>query len=130
MKISKPMVRYFLSYVTSGYFNHHDVHPDTVEGYQECVPNIQKLATKTGDLPWLRLAFEYLLAHPEIDTEPFAGLRYPYDDEEVRDILRFLWRNLWTDRQPRPADQLPPVELAEMDADSWAALRDSKAPPA
>jgi len=84
--------------------------------------NMRLLAEQFGDLEALKLAFEYLLSHPEIDASAFAGDRYPYDDDEVREIVRYARATIWPDAGPVP-ERGPDVRLVNLSLQEWRALR-------
>ena len=67
-------------------------------------------------------SFEDLLSHPEIDASAFAGGRYPYDDDEVREIVHYARSTIWPDAGPVP-DRGPDVRLVNLSLQEWRALR-------
>lgn len=119
MKISKSMINYYLSSVTVGWFDDNDLPPDEVQKYLPLVQDIKTWATHHGDLETLKLSFEYLLTHPEINYEEFAGGRYPYDSEEIREIIEFVYRTIWTDSQQISLERSPNVQLVQMPLEEW-----------
>jgi hypothetical protein len=124
MKISNSMINYYLGDVTFGWFNRHDVLPDDVADYHDYVMEIQKGAQKHGDTEYLRIALEYLLNNPKTDYERYDGGRYPYDGDEVREIIEYVLRTLWPDATPVPAEELAKVELVEASiGDWWSSVR-------
>lgn len=125
-KISKDKITYYLMYLTVGYFDDENVPPSTVEGYAAQVPYIKAKAEKQGDLPWLKLALEYLLAHPEVDCSEYRGPHYAYSDAEMRGIFRYLLDNIWPDAGPTPPTALNEVEMVPMSDAEWKELRVSQ----
>ncbi|MEW6734349.1 MAG: hypothetical protein AB1489_23690 [Acidobacteriota bacterium] len=123
MKISKAIISYYLADVTLAWFNNNDLPPKDIFQYHHCIMQMQLGAISHGDLNELRLAFEYLLANPQINCEEFAGDRYPYDDKEVREIIHYAWQTIWPDAQPIPPGGPVDVELINTSLDDWWAQR-------
>src|SRR6186713_2571085 len=95
MDLPRHLLGHYLQNITVAYCDPEDFPPDDVAGYAKCVNNVRLLAEQFGDLDALKIAFEYLLAHPEIDASQFAGDRYSYDDEEVSEIVRYARETIW-----------------------------------
>lgn len=106
MRVPVQLLDYYLSVVTVAYYNDHDSPPDEVEGYEEFVDSMAANAERRGDLETLKTAFAHLLAHPEIDCSRFGGGRYPYDDEEMREILAYVQERLGGDERRDAAVEL------------------------
>ena len=124
MDIPKHLIDTYLEYITVGYFDPEDLPPDDVSGYAHCVTNVKLHAQHFGDLEALKVAFDYLLAHPEIDSEQFAGGRYPYFDEEVREILRYAVATIWPGAAPTAPEVLAEVRIVgELSLDEWRRQR-------
>ena len=119
MNISDSMTRYYLDSVTVGWFNRHDLPPDDVADYYDYVMDIQKSAQKHGDTEYLRVALEYLLSNPETDFERYDGGRYPYDSDDVREIIEYVLRTLWPDAAPIPAEELAKVKIVAVPLKDW-----------
>ena len=122
IEIPSHMLHHYLQNVTVAYFDPEHFPPDDVSGYASCIMNMRLLAEQFGDLEALKLAFEYLLSHPEIDASAFAGDRYPYDDDEVREIVRYARATIWPDAGPVP-ERGPDVRLVNLSLQEWRALR-------
>src|SRR5437867_1045758 len=119
MKISESMVRYYLHDITMGWFDPEDLPPDNITGYYDCVIQMKLHALKHNDLDVLKLAFEYLLANKQIKCEQFAGGRYPYDEQEVREIIHYAWKTIWPDSTPLLPGGPNGVEIVPMSIDDW-----------
>lgn len=117
IKIAESMIDHYLGDVTISWFNDHDLPPDDVKEYHSLVVWMKQNATNHGDLKYLKLAFEYLLSNPDFDYEQFAGSRYPYDSEEIREIIEFAYRTIWSN-DILPTD-VPDVQLVQMSLDDW-----------
>ncbi len=97
MDISEQMIGFHLRLVTLAYFGEHDDVPDDVAGYHDYVEDMKRQAIRFGDLDGLKLAFEHILANPEIDTVTLSQANFPYEEEEVREIVRYAWETIWPD---------------------------------
>ena len=124
MEIPRHLLDHYLANVTVGYFDSEDLLPEEVSAYHRCVLEMKLDAEHFGDLDALKVAFDYLLAHPEIDTEQFAGGRYPYDDEEVREILRYAVARIWPGAAPTAPEVLAEVRIVgDLSLDEWRRQR-------
>src|SRR6185437_5570127 len=116
------MLVHYIALVANGHIASHDSEPDTIEGYASDVDEMIKQMRLDGDEGALMLGIEHLLGHPEIDTEPFAGSHYPFDDADVRAILRYIHRRTWPGR---PIPSTPPdVRLVDQPLMAWWARTD------
>ncbi|WP_414549577.1 hypothetical protein [Anabaena sp. CCY 0017] len=68
---------------------------DNLSAYDEYVEDIKRSAIYRNDLDALKLCFEKILADPGIDTGYLAESEYPWDDEEVREVIQYIWRKIW-----------------------------------
>ncbi|NJO55293.1 MAG: hypothetical protein HC834_01880 [Rhodospirillales bacterium] len=127
MDISYNIIQYYLQTITVAYFGTHDMPPDDLSGYDRYVEDLRIKAIRHRDLDALRLGFEYLLAHPEINLEEqYQGGRYPFDDAELREIIAYTRSKLWPDAGPIPPDGPPGVRLVQMSIDDWWKSRQDK----
>lgn len=104
MQISEPMIRYHLRDILLSWFNSNDLPPDDVNDYYKYVLEMQKGAVKHGDMDVLKLAFEYILSRPEFDCTRLDEGHYPYESEEIREIIFYAWQTLWGNDSISPAN--------------------------
>jgi hypothetical protein len=123
MKISKPMVKYYLRYITLGYLGEADEPPGDVEGFDDYIDNARAVAQKQGDLPWFKLALEHLLTDPNVNLKEYTGGQYPYSADRMRELLAHTWSRLWPDESFSAPGRGVPVELVDMSEAEWAAYR-------
>jgi hypothetical protein len=94
MNISESMVRFYLTKVTNLWIIKNGVPADSLSEYDDYVEDIKRSAIYRNDLEALKLAFEHILANPDIDTAPLAESEYPWDDEEVRELIQYIWKKI------------------------------------
>ncbi|PSB68581.1 hypothetical protein C7B61_00130 [filamentous cyanobacterium CCP1] len=111
------MVDHYLGDITVSWFNQHDMPPSHVKDYHSLVLWMRQNANNHGDLNYLKLAFEYMLIQTGINYEEFAGGRYPYDGEDIREIIEFSYKMLWPDSNL--PEQLPDVRLVDISLEEW-----------
>jgi hypothetical protein len=122
MEISKDVLNHYLDYVTVGWFNFRDDPPESVSDCHQKVLVIKDDATRRNDLQVLRLGIDYLLCHPEISLEGHGGV-YGWDDEEVREIIRYIRRTIWPDLPPVNPDEVKDVKLVYTSRFDWWDMR-------
>ena len=126
MNISESMIRYYLRNITMGWFDPEDEPPEDITEYYKCVQDMKLHAVNHNDLDALKLGLEYLLAHPELDYTKFSGGRYPYEPEEVREIIYYAWKTIWPDSEPVSDSTLLAVKLVRMTLEEWWESRGHK----
>ena len=125
MRISKTMVKYYLSYLTVGYFGDHAEPAEDFEEYAPIIRNIRVLAERAGDLPWLQLAIEHLLSDSNANLKEYDGGYYPFSRDQIEQHLYHVWKTLWPGAELGQPGEGPTVELVEMSADEWLEYRKS-----
>jgi hypothetical protein len=123
MKISKELVTHYLTSLTNTYIARFDLPPDPLDGYHDYVMRIGKDASDAGELDALKLALEHVLGNPDISSLRLASTTYPFEEEEVRDILRYMRKTLWPDAGPISPGGPPGVELVDMPLWEWRKRR-------
>ena len=122
MNIPKHLIDRYLQDITTISCEPEYPPPEAVSGYHDRVVNMMLGAKQFGDLEALKLAFEYLLAHPEIDTTQFDYS--PYDDEEDREILRYAVATIWPGAAPTAPEVLAEVRIVgDLSLDEWRRQR-------
>jgi hypothetical protein len=121
MRISESLVTYMLNYVTIGYFDTRDEPPADPAEYAEAVPSLRAYAEESGNMPWLKLALAHLLSEPGTDLTQYNGGAYPFSNRAMREMLEVVWQTLWPDESPPPDGRGPPVEIANIGNEEWAA---------
>ena len=119
MRISESMIRYYLDTITVGYFNDHDLPPDDVREYEPQVREIERKLAKHGDAKSLQLAFAYLLRNTEIDLAALNGGRYPFDDGEMREMIRYCSETLFPVGKEPLEEDVGAVEIVQMPVEEW-----------
>ena len=127
MKISAAMVNHYLSDITVAWLNHHELPPDEMQDYLPLVQWMKQNASNHGDLEYLKLEFEYLLTHPDVNYEHFSGGRYPYDSDDIIEIIDFIYRTIWSDLPPVSLSNSDDVQLVSISLDDWWADREQLA---
>lgn len=107
MQMRKSLFRRYASHLTAGYFAQNDAPPATMEGYDPWVQDIAHRVERNGDATAFLAAIDWILAHPRVDASRFVTTVYPFDDEEVREILRYLRQEIFSDAGPL----LPPEQM-------------------
>lgn len=126
MKIPTWFVRDYLDLITIGWFNHHDLPPDSVEEYGPLAENVRLAATAKNELGLLRSALRHALLMPKFQWEAYGGGRYPYEGDEVRDIAAFMLNAIGTGSTE---DMSLPVEFVEISLPEWQECKAARMPP-
>ncbi len=91
------MVRFYLTKVTNLWIIKNGVPADSLSEYDDYVEDIKRSAIYRNEVDRLKLSFEEIMANPDIDTGELAESEYPWDDEEVRNIIQYICKKIWDD---------------------------------
>ena len=114
IQISSRIIEHYLSYITTMWFDDHDLPPDDVASYRPRIEKMKLAAKKKGDYEYLRLAFEYLLSNQHLSDEVFetiASGRYLYSADEVRNIICYAYQILWPENQIPQLGYYPDIKF-------------------
>lgn len=120
--ICKWLINDYLDLVTVGWFNHHDLPPTNLSDYDHLIDQMRIAAMAHAEFELLKQAFEAVLGDSSICLEDFGGGRYPFDSQEVRDIMSFVFLRLWplaTVPSAPPAD----IQIYDIPHDEWYRAR-------
>lgn len=120
MEASKDMLDHYLQYVTVGWFDYdeHDEPASDPRQYYDRVQELRKDAARRGDLGALRLGLDYLLCHPE-ESLNNHGYVYSWDDEDVREIVRYIRSTIYPNAPPVNCDEVKNVKLVYTSRFEW-----------
>ena len=118
MKISRQILDHYIGYLTNFYIIDYNTPPEKLDDYYDFIMSLKKDVTNHQDLDTLRLGINYLLCHPEIDLEDHGGL-YPWDDEEVREILQYILFVIWPDNSKINCEEVENIKLIDMSKFDW-----------
>ena len=113
MKVPKSLFRVYLSHITAGYFAKHDSPPESLDGYDLYVEDIRRDLAREGNEEKFRAALDHVLGNTQIDSALLVTTIYPFDDPEVREILRYVREELWPDAGPVPPGGPPDFEFLD-----------------
>lgn len=122
MKICKWFIRDYLDLVTVCWFDHNEVPPDDLGEYDPLIEQIQRAAKTRNQLDLLRVCLCGLISKPSLDTSDLGGGRYPFDDQEIREIIAYVVSRLWTGTQ---CSQEVDIELYDLSYAEWERLKHS-----
>ncbi|AHD00356.1 hypothetical protein [Leisingera methylohalidivorans] len=122
MKIRKELIAGYTRLLTMGRaVNAPDPMADLAQ-FDADIRSMHKRAYKEGNLDWLRLALDSLIANPRGRIGQFAGQQYPFDEAELQALFRRAYGMIWPD-QPlsEPGDEAD-LDFVEMSAEDWDAF--------
>jgi hypothetical protein len=125
MDIPISLINYYLGQITVGYFDDHDLPPGTVSGYEDELANLETIALRNKEDEMLRLGLEHILADPDFDCRRINGGRYPFTNDQIREIIAYVRQMLWPGAGPIPPGGPPDVRLVPMGLEQWRQSRKS-----
>jgi hypothetical protein len=113
-KISYKVANEYFMGVFSSWFVDHEDPPSRPEDFRNAVQQFKLKAQKFGDLEYLRVAVEHILANPDIDQKILMDFSfnddYAFEPEEVLRILAYLYGETWPSHPQPKKGQYPSVE--------------------
>ena len=79
-----------------------DEWPEDLEGYYGHALDIESRARYEGYLEQLRLGIEYVLGNPDLDIKFLMNNPHFCEQNELRELLRYVWEVLWPNALPIP----------------------------
>lgn len=111
MKVSRALLRDYLAHVTVAWFARHDLPPPSLDDYGPAIESIRARAQADGRWDELRIALDYVGAHPEIQPREFLTLTFPFSNAQLRELIAHVREYLYPFDEPTPADVLAAAEL-------------------
>lgn len=122
MKIRKELIEGYTRLLTMGRaVNAPDPMADLAQ-FDADIRAMHKRAHKDGNLDWLRLALDSLVANPRGRIGQFAGQQYPFDDAELQALFRRAYETIWPDQPLSEPGNEAELEFVDMSAEDWAAF--------
>jgi hypothetical protein len=118
MKIASDMFDHYLDKLTFQWFADHDLPPDDLSEYDEKIVTLFNDAQQHNDLEPFRLAMDWILLNPDKYSLEDHG-NFPFLDEEVRDILRYVRRKIYPEAPPPDRDEVEDVEIVPQSRFEW-----------
>ena len=118
MKIANGMFDHYLDKLTFQWFGRHDLPPDDLSEYDGIIVELINDAQQHNDMEPLRLAIDWILLNPGKYSLEDHG-NYPFEDEEVRDILRYLRQKAYPGRPPPDRNEVQDVEIFPQSRFDW-----------
>jgi hypothetical protein len=122
MKIRKQMIDGYLRNLTMGRAANMSAPLSDLTQFDPDIRAMHRDALLDGNLEWLRLSLESLLANPRGRIGAFTGALYPFDDAELEAIFRHAHAQIWPDRTVPDLGDEADLEFVEMSRDDWAAI--------
>ena len=118
MKIANGMFDHYLDKLTFQWFSDHDLPPEDFAEYDATIASLVDDATQHNDLTPFRLFMDWVLLNPDRYSLEDHG-NYPFEDEDVREILRYVRKKVFPD-QPRPdRREVQDVDVAYQSVFEW-----------
>lgn len=119
-KISNGMLINYVSYITNSWMidNGEEQSSDINEYYAKTL-QMEKDMSYRGDLESFRLGLDFYLCHPEINLSRYFDIYYGWEDNELRELFKYLRKTLYSELLPVNCDEIKKVEIVFMSATDW-----------
>jgi len=84
----------YLPDITVGGFAGHDLPPETVEGYDPVIHNVCYRAAGMQQIDKLHTELETALSDADFEFSRYAGTRFRYTEEQLREIVQHMLNRL------------------------------------
>lgn len=122
MKMHRNKIREYLSALTTGAGASNPDPMAEMRNYYLDALAMRRDAEADGNLEWLRLSMDALIANPAGRIGQFAGQLYPFSEEELVQIFTYAYGIVWPDHElSEPGSELD-LEFVVMSDEEWADL--------
>ena len=118
MRIGNGMFDHYLDKLTFEWFSDHDLPPEDMSDYDPKILALTNDARQHNDLTTFRLAMDWILLNPDKYNLEDHG-NYPFENEDVREILRYLRKKMYPDLPPPDPAEVKDVEIVPMSRFEW-----------
>lgn len=77
-------------------------------------------AAGAGDLTWVKIALDSLIANPDGRIGQFAGQQYPFNETQLVEIFTHAFQQIWKGETPSLRGDEVEVEFVVMSDEEWA----------
>lgn len=79
-------------------------------------------AEQAGDLEWLRLSMDALIANPRGRIGQFVEQGYPYSDEEMVTLFTYAYKQIWPERDISERGEEAQLNFVDMSDETWQSI--------
>jgi hypothetical protein len=122
MRMHRELIKHYLKKLTMGRGINN---PDPLEDFSNFdgdINGMRRDALADGNLDWLRLSLDALIARPGGRIQDFAGQQYPFSDAELVALLSYAFARIWPDVPLSEPGEEADLEFVDMSNEDWALL--------
>lgn len=127
MKMNRELIKFYLQKVTMGRGVNADDPMSDVGNFKGDIRTMQSAAAAEGDLDWLRLSLDALIANPAGRIQDFAGMQYPFTDDELVELFTYAFQRIWPDETISAPGEEAVLEFVDMTDEEWAIMTHKEA---
>jgi hypothetical protein len=127
MKMNRELIKFYLHKLTMGRGVNGDDPMSDLGNSKGDIRTMQSAAAANGDLDWLRLSMDALIAKPRGRIQAFAGMQYPLTDDELVDLFSYAYGRIWpSEALSEPGNEVE-LEFVDMSDAEWALMTHKRA---
>lgn len=123
MQISRDLMKSYFRILTLG---RGSVEPDPMADlslFDTDAIAMRDAAETAGDLEWLRLSMDALIANPTGRIDQFVGQGYPYSNADMVALMTHAYKLIWPEHALSDPGDEASFEFVDMTEEAWARIR-------
>lgn len=87
------------------------------------IHTMKTVAEQAGDLEWLRLSMDALIASPKGRIGRFVEQGYPYSEDEMVTLFTYAYQKIWPDHDISAPGEEAALNFVDMSAETWQTIK-------
>ena len=122
MKMHREMIKRYTRHLTSGMGVAEDDPMADLAQFDRDIHSMAAQARSEGNLDWLRLSLDALVANPGDRLRLFADFVYPFTEAELRTLFAYAFQQTWPDQELSEPGEEADLDFVGMSDEEWDAI--------
>lgn len=122
MKIHREMIKHYIQYMTSGIGVTEEFPMRELSNFDRDIFSMSAEASRDGNLDWLRLSLDSLIANPDGRIKLFLDYTYPFNDEEILNLFTYAFKKIWPDEEISGKGAELDLQFVSMTDEEWSRI--------
>ena len=124
MRMHREMIKRYTTHLTSGIGVTEEDPMADLSNFDRDILSMAAEAKRDGNLDWLRLSLDALVANPAGRIKLFADYVYPFSEEELRRLFAYAFLKIWPDEEISVLGSEANLKFVAMTDEEWADIVD------
>lgn len=124
--MNRELIKFYLQKLTMGRAVNTENPMSDLGNFKGDIRNMQLAAEKNGDLGWLYISIDALIANPSGRIQSFASQDFPLTDNELVELFTYAFRRIWPEKLISAKGDEVELEFVDMSDEEWALMTHTK----